>query len=115
MSLFETQVIPYSFTTGVVPIVQAQALPGMVQGVYITLHPDVLDDLSERMQRWFAGRSEIIVVDVGISDKQGLGFIILEWMECAIDPLFLAILQDAEMIGDYTTYGRSLRGEDYGR
>ena len=114
--MFETRIVPYSFTTDVVPTVQSQqALPGMAQGVYITLHPDVLDDLSERMQRWFEGRSEIVIVDVGISDKQGLGFMILEWMECAIDPLFLAILRDAEMIGDYTTYGRSLEGEGYGR
>lgn len=107
-----TQIVPYSFTADVVPTVQSQRpTPGMAQGVYITIHPDLLEDLSERMQRWFEGRSEVSVVDVGTSDKQGLGFIILEWMEHEIDPLFLAILRDEAMFGDYTTYGRTLEGE----
>lgn len=63
------------------------------------------------MRRWFEGRLEVAIVDIGTSDKQGLGFVILEWRECEIDQLFLAILRDAPFVGDYTTYGRTLEGE----
>jgi hypothetical protein len=59
---------------------------------------------------WFAGREEIDFVDTGISDKVGLGYIILEWMECEIDLLFLAILRDEEIVADYTIYTRDLEG-----
>lgn len=106
----ETGVIPYSFN-GITDYPQSQQLPtiaGQAQGVYITLHPDVLDDIAEKIAGWFAGREEIDIVDVGVSDKQGLGFLIMEWIECEIDQLFLAILRDEELVGDYTVYGRSL-------
>jgi hypothetical protein len=53
---------------------------------------------------WFAGRDEIDLVDTGLSDKVGLGYLILEWDECEIDTLFLAILRDEEIVADYTTY-----------
>ncbi len=76
--------------------------------MYITLSPVVLNDISEKMAGWFAGRDEVVIVDVGVSDKQGLGFIMIEWMECEIDSLFLAILRDEEIVDDYTVYGRSL-------
>ena len=45
-----------------------------------------------------------MLVDTGLSDKVGLGYILLEWMECEIDQLFLAFLRDEESIADYTTY-----------
>lgn len=89
---------------------RALAVPGQIQGIYITLHPEVLDDISEKMARWFQGRPEVDIVDVGTSDKRGLGFIIIEWIEYEIDPLFLAILHDEETVGDYTLYGRALEG-----
>ena len=105
------QLVPYSFN-GITEYPGSQAslptVPGQAQGVYITLHPDVLDDISEKITGWFAGRAEVGIVDVGVSDKRGLGFIIIEWLECEIDPLFLAILRDEEMVGDYTVYGRDL-------
>jgi hypothetical protein len=85
-------------------------VPGQAQGVYITLSPFVLDDISEKMAGWFAGREEIDIVDVGISDKQGLGFLLIEWRECEIDPLLLAILRDEELVADDTVYGRNLEG-----
>jgi hypothetical protein len=87
-----------------------QELPGQAQGVYITLHPDHVDEISTRMQGWFRGREEVEIVDIGTSDKQGLGFLLIEWLEYEIDPLFLAILRDEDMIGDYTVYGRHLEG-----
>ena len=85
-------------------------IPGHAQGVYVTLHPDVLDDIADKIERWFDGRAEVDIVDVGTSDKQGLGFMIIEWLECEIDPLFLAILREEEFVGDYTVYGRMMEG-----
>ena len=106
-----TEVVPYSFN-GITEYPQSQAslpvIAGQAQGVYITLSPFVLDDISEKITGWFAGREEIDIVDVGVSDKQGLGFLIIEWLECEIDQLFLAILRDEELVGDYTVYGRNL-------
>lgn len=106
----EMSVVPYSFS-GITEYPRAGASPpivGQAQGVYITLHPDVLDDIAEKIAGWFAGRPEITIVDVGVSDKAGLGFLLIEWLECEIDPLFLAILRDEELVGDYTVYGRNL-------
>jgi len=104
-------VVPYSLEREYVPSVEVQAsTPGQAQGVYIVLHPDVLDDIVDKIEQWFEARPEVGIVDVGTSDKQGLGFIILEWMECAIDPLFIAILESEEFVGDYTTYARTLNG-----
>ncbi len=106
----EMGVVPYSFN-GITEYPRSQqppTIPGQAQGVYITLHPDVVDDIAAKIARWFAGREEIDIVDVGVSDKQGLGFVIIEWLEREIDPLFLAILRDEELVGDYTVYGRNL-------
>jgi len=52
---------------------------------------------------WFAGREGIDLVDTGMSDKVGLGYIILEWDECEIDTLFLAGMRD---VADYDLYSR---------
>jgi hypothetical protein len=87
---------------------QVSSLPGQVQGVYIALSPESLDDTSERFAGWFLGREEVTLVDAGTSDKEGVGFLLMEWSECEIDPLFLAILREEEMIEDYTVYGRDL-------
>jgi hypothetical protein len=87
---------------------QVSALPGQVQGVYIALSTEILDATSARFAGWFHGREEDAIVDEGTSDKQGIGFILMEWSECEIDPLFLAILRDEEMIEDYMAYDRNL-------
>lgn len=102
--------IPYSFDAEYPRPASSSALilPGQVQGIYITLHPDVTDETAAKLERWFADRPEVCIVDVGTSDKQGLGFVIMEWFECEIDQLFLAILNDEETVGDYTLYGRTL-------
>ena len=103
------QLVPYSFE-GVTnyPQTQQPATPGQTQGVYITLHPEHRETILEKVMGWFAGREEIDLVDTGISDKVGLGYIILEWIECETDQLFLAILRDEEIVADYTTYTRDL-------
>jgi len=109
--VFDSQVVPYSFDSDLqyMPSVQVQDAPGQAQGVYIVLHPDTIDEIEEKMHVWFEDRPQVQIVDVGTSDKQGLGFIILEWMECAIDPLFLSILRTEAWAGDYTTYIRNLQ------
>lgn len=86
-----TDIMPYSFdrVTDYPQSQRAVAVPGQALGVYITLHPDVLDTISEKIVGWFHGREEVEVVDMGVSDKQGFGFLIIEWIECEIDPLFL--------------------------
>src|SRR5215469_14665890 len=82
--------------------------PGQALGVYITLHPQALEDLVPQIEGWFRGWPHVCIIDVGTSDKQGLGFLLMEWMECEVDPLFLAILRDDEAVGDYTVYARNL-------
>lgn len=105
------EIVPYqqkpSFNITTLPQSQGNALPGQVQGVYITLIADYQFILN-KMIGWFSDRDEVELVDHGISDKMGLGYIILEWFECEADQLFLAILRDEEIVGDYTVYTRDL-------
>lgn len=120
----ETAVIPYSFR-GITeyPRFQPSAtMPGQAQVVYITLadkkHTDLdghthrtstnFQSILDKMMSWFRDRDEIELIDHGLSDKLGRGCIILEWTECEVDPLFLAILRDEETIEDYTVYTRDL-------
>jgi hypothetical protein len=105
-----TDLVPYSFQSDLLPSPQGALLPGEAEGVYITLPPEMIETLAATFERWFVGRPEVAIVDVGTSDKQGLGFILMEWSECEIDPLFLAILREEELIVDYTAYGRALEG-----
>ena len=106
----EMGVIPYSFS-GIAEYphtTQQPVIPSQAQGVYIALHPDHHEVILSEVMGWFAGRPEIELVDTGISDKAGLGYIILEWIEHEIDQLFLAILRDEELVADYTVYLRDL-------
>ena len=93
-------------STGSAPEVQQST--GMVQGIIITLSPE--DDarlgLLSKIRKWFANRSEVTFIDHGSTDKQELFFMILEWDGYAIDPLFIAILEEEDAIVDYTIYGR---------
>ena len=76
--------------------------------MYITLRPEHREIVLQMVMGWFTGRNEIDLVDTGLSDKMGFGYIILEWIECETENLFLAILRDEDMIADYTTYTRDL-------
>jgi hypothetical protein len=102
-----TAVIPYS-SSGLAEYqyTQQPETPGHTQGVYISLHPDHYELILGKIIGWFEGRPEIDLVDTGVSDKLGLGYIILEWIEHAIDQLFLAILRDEEIVADYCVYIR---------
>ena len=104
----EMALIPYSFSIAEYPHTQQPVILGQVQGVFIALHPDHRALILSKISGWFAGRPEIDLVDTGTSDKAGVGYIILEWMEHEIDQLFLAILRDEEIVADYTVYIRDL-------
>ena len=91
--LGETQLIPIG--------------PGMFSGVHIFIEPALLEQFVATIERWFDDSEEVIFVDSGVSRKQGLGFVTLEWEECQINPLFLKILDTTEFITDYSIYVRT--------
>ena len=99
------QMIPYS-RNYTAPAVQT-AIAG-AQGVFITLDLDRLDAVVETFQVWFSEREDVMFVDQGETDKQGLGFLLMEWTGYEIDRLFLDILDTSDFIEDYTAYGRSV-------
>jgi hypothetical protein len=84
--------------------------PGLAVGVHILVHPEATEAVADRFERWFARRGEVNVVDVGNLEKSKVGFIILEWLECDVDQLFLDILDNEEAVVDYSLYGRNLEG-----
>jgi len=88
------------------PTVQQPLDTGILQGVHFTMPAEHCDWFIEKIYAWFEGRHEVILVDSGVSEKQGTGFIVMEWDGYAIDELFLAILRDEEMIYDFAVYDR---------
>lgn len=103
-----TELVPYSFNIATLPrSPQGRVLPDQTQGVYITLSTDYQFVLN-KMVGWFSDRDEVELVDHGLSDKVGLGYTILEWTECEVDQLSLAILRDEETVADYTVYTRDV-------
>ncbi len=109
MATAPQDLVPYSFNTAVLPAPkQVQETPGQYQTIYFTtVSPDVLDLILSHIERWFEDRDEVILVDHGVSGS-GLGFIVMEWEECTIDPLFISILKHDEMIDDYSIYIRDM-------
>ena len=106
----ETALVPYSFR-GITEYPRSQqvaTLPGQTQGVYITLASTEFQFILNKIVGWFRERDEVELVDHGISDKVGCGYIILEWAECEVDQLFCDILRDEEIVADYTVYTRDL-------
>jgi hypothetical protein len=101
------ELIPYTFETEVLPY-DAQEIPAPgKQGVLFTMSQEVYDWTLDRVRSWFAGRNEVSLIDYGFSEKRGLAFIVLEWIDREIDELFLAILRDEDFIEDYAVYNRS--------
>ena len=80
--------------------------PGLDQGLYISTQEKDVQGIYQMLSRWFSQRLDLQILDYGTSDKQGLGFIIIEWLECEPDALFLDILDAEEAIIDYTLYSR---------
>jgi hypothetical protein len=97
------ELVPY---TGKRPSVQQQLEPGVHQGVVIFVSQGHGQMIMEKIDAWFEERDEIILVDSGETMKTKTGFIILEWEEVEVDPLFLKILENEEVIEDYTVYTR---------
>ncbi len=105
-----SDIVPYSVASvqAIPRTPQGTVLPGQAQGVYIMFTTPDIQFFVNRMVGWFRDRDEVDLVDHGISDKLGCGYIILEWFERSVDQLFCDILRDEEMVGDYTIYTRDL-------
>lgn len=104
-----TELIPYSFNTAMLPrSPQDRVLTSQTQGVYIALVSLDYQFILNKIIGWFADRDEVSLIDHGISDKAQGGYLILEWAECEVDQLFLAILRDEETVADYAVYTRDL-------
>ena len=99
--------VPYSFN-GITDYSRSPGgvLPDQAQGIYITLSSTDYQFILNKIIGWFHDRHEVELIDHGCSDKAGLGYIILEWAECEVDQLFLAIVRDEETVADYTVYIR---------
>lgn len=83
--------------------------PGHINGVYIVLSPDYEGILHE-LSQWYVNRPEVRLADHGFSDKVGLGYIMIEWLECLPDQLLLDQLKSWQFILDFSAYQRDLEG-----
>lgn len=97
----QQQLIPYTYNA---PAVQT-TIAGL-QGVHITMNADNLAMAVATFQSWFSEREDVLFVDQGTTDKQGTGFLIMEWAGYEIDRLFLDILAKSDFIEDYVVYMR---------
>jgi hypothetical protein len=102
-------IVPYGQLNKIVVIPpQGQPQTGLIQGVFITLAEEHVDMLLAKFSQWFVDRPDVRYVDHGTSDKlPENSYIILEWHNTLVDPLFTAILQSEEAILDFTVYTRS--------
>ena len=103
----EQEVVPYSENTDMASLpVQRESLPGRCQVIHFTLvDAQSFSTLLGKVRRWFADRDEVVLVDHGTTGS-GLGFVVMEWEEYAIDPLFIAFLRDEEFVDDFSIYTR---------
>lgn len=88
----------------------AQLIPigsGEFSAVHISIVASALNAFLDDVEAWFDDRDEVILVDSGVSSKQNVGYIVLEWEECQVDALFLKILKRTPFIVDYAVYVRS--------
>jgi hypothetical protein len=112
MNSFETQqLVPYSMNTDIGPLSpNVEPLPGKCQVIHFTLvDAESFTMLLDKIRRWFAKRDEVLLVDHGTTGS-GLGFVVMEWEEYAIDPLFIAFLEHEDFIDDYSIYTRDWEG-----
>ncbi len=95
----------YSLRSPVLPLEASPALTQSErQGIHFTFPAERLDGMLATIRAWFQDCDEVILVGYGTTHKEALGFILLEWDECEIHPLFLAILRDEESIEDMSIY-----------
>lgn len=79
---------------------------GCYQGVHLTCLAENLDQLREFFTEIFEERDEIILVNWGITAKQGHGYMIMEWQECEVDQMFIDMLRTQEVFLDFSLYIR---------
>lgn len=96
--------VPYSFPD-VIPFEPSASLQeGESQGVHFTFPAEHLDWMLSKVRAWFEDSDEVVLVGYGQTEKDGLGFIILEWEECEINPLFIKLLRHEDLIEDVSIY-----------
>jgi hypothetical protein len=101
-----SDIVPYTFNSAVLPESTGADLPaGTYQAVHFTFPAAQTGQFLANVERWFDSRDEVILVASGTT-AQGLGFIVLEWEECAVDPLFLSVLELDDDIEDFSVYTR---------
>jgi hypothetical protein len=105
------EMIPYS-PGGEMPIAlpHAQLVPldfGEFAVVHICIEVQAQQQFIAMVEQWFDNREEVIFVGSGVSSKEEIGYVVLEWEECQPDTLFLRILDTTEFITDYSVYVRS--------
>lgn len=103
----------YTFDSDTLPARPGRALPeGQRHGVHLQISPaESLDWVLGRLEHWFEDRDDIILVAQGLS-RAGSGFIILEWDGIRIDSAFLTVLDEDDIVTDYSLYIRNDEDED---
>ncbi len=94
----------YTFQSNVIPQPSGVETPGQVNGVTVVVEGSKLEWILGKIDSWFVERDEVMFVGSGEGQKSGDGFFALEWEEYEIDPLFLAILKNEEIVIDYALY-----------
>jgi len=102
------EIVPYSFGRVLANPAPFVAAPGLFMGVHIYIRPDALEFLLMKIEQWYEGRDEVILIDHGTSRKQSIGYIILEFEECESDLLLLSILDHEDVVLDYVCYTRDV-------
>ncbi len=104
------QMVPYVSGSMPATLPSAQLVPlnrGEFAAVHIQVETPALEQFIATIEQWFDDREEVIFVNSGVSSKENLGYVVLEWEECQPDPLFLRILATTDFIIDYSVYVRS--------
>jgi len=86
------------------PLVELE--PGEYAGIHIFIDAHNLQRVLSLFESWFGHRDEIILCASGLSEKTGLGYVVLEWEHCQPDELFLTILTTEATFVDYCRYIR---------
>lgn len=79
---------------------------GLYQCVHLTCFEENLEPLREFFTELFAERNEIILVNWGVTVKQGLGYMIIEWEEREVDQMMIDMLRTQEVFLDFSLYIR---------
>ena len=95
-------VAEYTFNSDRIPTEGVNWTPGESQQVQFTCDPDHVSWITERLYQLFEGRDEVILVGSGLTEKLGLGFIMLQFDGCQMDPTFRRILETEQFIIDFS-------------